>query len=48
MSLERTEDERSPAEYLAEQTGRPVEEFEYDGEIPDFDEQEIIYLDDEE
>ena len=45
MSLERTDADRSPAEELAEQTGRPVEEFEYDGEIPDLEEQEIIRLD---
>lgn len=48
MSLEQAEEDRSPAEYLAEQTGRPVEEFEYVGEIPDFDDQELIHLDDEE
>lgn len=39
MSLEHGEEsgEKSAAERLSELTGKPVEEFEYDGEIPELD-----------
>lgn len=42
-----TDDYDSVAEMLADMTGRPKEVFEYDGPIPDFDEQEIVFPDDE-
>lgn len=35
-------DQRSVAERLAEETGRPVEEYEYDGPVPDLDELETV------
>ncbi|WP_018257658.1 hypothetical protein [Halomicrobium katesii] len=42
MSLEHDGDsnEKSAAERLAELTGEPVEKFEYDGPIPDAENQE--------
>jgi hypothetical protein len=42
MSLEETtrSNGRPVAEVLAEMTGRPVEDFEYDGETPDASEQD--------
>ena len=36
-----TRDNNNAADKLAELTGRDREEFEYDGEIPDFKDQEI-------
>ena len=42
------EPEKTAAEILAEQTGRPVEEFEYDGEIPDPEDQEWVPVEDDE
>lgn len=41
-----TDDESYAAEELARLTGRPIEDFEYDGEIPDFEDQEIEVQDD--
>lgn len=35
------EEEKDSDEILAEETGRPKEEFEYGGEVPDFDEQKV-------
>lgn len=48
MSLqERDSDpEKTAAEILAERTGRPIEEFEYDGEIPDPEDQEWHLVED--
>jgi hypothetical protein len=42
-----TEPEKTPStpELLAEMTGRPKEDFEYDGEIPSLNEQEMIEAD---
>jgi hypothetical protein len=40
-----SEENTSTPELLAELTGRPKEDFEYDGEIPDFSEQEMINAD---
>jgi hypothetical protein len=42
MSLEQEgeRDGQSAAERLAELTGEPVEKFEYDGEVPDPEEQD--------
>lgn len=50
MSLqERDSDrEKTAAEVLAERTGESVEEFEYDGEIPDAAEQDWEGVDDSE
>ena len=50
MSLqERDSDrEKTAADVLAQQTGRPTEEFEYDGEIPDAAEQDWKDVDDSE
>jgi len=49
MSLEETtwSSGRPVEEVLAEMTGRPVEAFEYDGEIPDASEQEWVPVEDE-
>ena len=48
MSLEQPtrNDDEDVTEVLAELTDRPVEEFEYDGEIPDASEQEWERVDD--
>lgn len=35
-------DQQSVAEQLAEETGRPVEEYEYDGPVPDLEELETV------
>ena len=40
MSLEQQHQNKSTPEILADLTGEPVEDFEYDGEIPAVDEQE--------
>jgi len=47
MSLERKDRNKSTPEILADLTGEPVENFEYDGEIPDPAEQEWEDIDDE-
>ena len=39
--------ERTAAEILAEQTGRPIEDFEYEGEVPDAADQEWTRVDGE-
>lgn len=50
MSLERPtrSNEQDTAEVLADLTGRPVEDFKYDGPIPDAEEQEWQLVDEEE
>lgn len=47
MSLEQDGDsnENSAAERLAEITGEPADEFEYDGEIPDAEDQDWEHAD---
>jgi hypothetical protein len=47
MSLdhESEPDGKSAAERLSELTGKPVEEFEYDGEVPELDELESERVD---
>lgn len=40
-----SDDYEPSAEFLARVTGRPVEDFEYDGEIPDPAEQEWVPVD---
>lgn len=48
MSLEQRDgDGERAAEVLAELTGEPVEKFTYDGEIPELDELEWEYVDEE-
>ena len=50
MSLQKPEcdPEKTAAEILAELADRPVEEFEYEGEIPDAEEQEWQLAEDDE
>ncbi|MFC4990486.1 hypothetical protein [Saliphagus infecundisoli] len=48
MSLERPtrSNGRDTAEVLADLTGRPVEDFEYDGQIPDIEDLEFHLVED--
>lgn len=46
MVMTMTDDEPTAKEALARLTGRPIEDFEYDGEIPDFADQEVKVKDD--
>lgn len=46
MSLEQR-DYETEAELLADLTGEPAETFTYDGEIPEIDELEFEYVDEE-
>ncbi|WP_168216162.1 hypothetical protein [Halorussus halobius] len=42
MSSLEERDQQSVAERLSEETGRPVEDYEYDGHVPDLDELETV------
>ena len=48
MTVHSDDDHSSAAEILAEETGRPVDDFKYDGPIPDARDQEFIFVDEPE